>query len=183
MLLQYALRADLGNQQMSTRADAPEVVGSPISLASIIAAAKSAKELIVLAAFFGGGVVWIANYFATREQLEVLECVTKVNVRMLQASTTANEAEQGLRQTRTELREQSRFLTAARQKDSGYKEDVVRSTEARVEELTTLVAAFDQTAKSEKKASQRALTTLTQNQCLIKEQRARLVAQIGAGEL
>jgi hypothetical protein len=156
--------------------------GARPSLSGLLGVLRNAKEIVMVLAFFGAGLLWVVNYFATRDQLDTLECFTKVNVRMLQATTNVNQAEQSLRQTRTEIREQRRFVEKARAKDSGYSEDDVRTTESRLEELSNQVGTFDRAIDAERKAAHRSLTALTQNQCLVKEQRARIVSQIGAGD-
>ena len=64
---------------------------TPESAATVSALVKALtpwKELIAILIFFGTGVVWVTNYFATRKQLEALECFTKESVTLARAETS-----------------------------------------------------------------------------------------------
>ena len=46
---------------------------------------KEYKEFIVILVFFIGGFMWIYGYFATKEQVKVLQCLTNQNITLIES--------------------------------------------------------------------------------------------------
>lgn len=53
----------------------------------VVSRVKPWKELITILVFFGGGAVWVGGYFATRKQVDRLECFAKESVALARAET------------------------------------------------------------------------------------------------
>jgi len=69
--------------------DAPNP--APVNVSGVPALVKALtpwKELIAVLIFFGAGVVWVASYFATRKQLDALECFARESVTLARAETS-----------------------------------------------------------------------------------------------
>jgi uncharacterized protein YlxW (UPF0749 family) len=145
---------------------------------------KDFKELIVILGAVLVGVGWVVSYFATRDQLEKLECYTKINVRMLQATAGVNYANQQIRQGRVETREQSKILEDIRSNDKGKVDTnaMVKSAENRLDELAQTEKTLAANKDAEQKTSQRALAALTENACLDKARRKIIIDQLARGE-
>ena len=102
---------------------------------------KDIKEMLLIAAFFGGAIVWTIHYYATHEELETLECQTKLQVRMLQSTSNSNYTEQLAKQGRIELRDQEYVLRKAQ--NSIDKDDTeVKATQARIEDINLQQKSF-----------------------------------------
>jgi ABC-type Na+ efflux pump permease subunit len=145
---------------------------------------KNLRELIVIIGALLAGVAWIVSYFATRDQLEKLECYTKVNVRMLQATAGVNYANQQIKQAHVDTREQSRILESIRLNSKGKVETdaMVKSAENRLDELAQTEKTLATNKDAEQKTSQRALAALTENACLDLAKRNIILDQLARGE-
>jgi hypothetical protein len=178
------MKPNLGNQPEPNNNAAMLIVPNRLSFSSIVETLKNAKELLLLALFFGGSVVWVANYFATHEELDSLECFTKLNVRLLQAEANVNYTEQLAKDGRIEMRDQQHILDRiAKEHSEKVDEDELKATQLRLDNLNQQAKSFANTTENEKKATQKALTALTQNSCLIKDQRTRILGLLQSGEL
>jgi hypothetical protein len=197
MFLPDAQRSNYGYREMTTETtpesnlanalpaqnsgQVPE--GNKPGLAAVISTLKNFRELLVLAAFFGGGlgggVVWVLNYFATTEQHGQLECFTKLNVRMLQASANANYTGELIKQAKSELRDQQHILGTFKQ---AHADAEVGATQAKIDELAEQISAFKATKEVQAKAAEKALNTLTQNACLVRDQRKMILDELASGK-
>lgn len=151
-------------------------------LKNIVETLKNVKELLLIAAFFGAGLVWVVNYFATRSQLEEFECFTKINVRMLQATANVNYTEHVAKQGRIELRDHQRMLDKASKASNKASETDIKATQGRIDDLKLQTVTFEKTIETENKAAKRGFAALTQNLCLIKEQRTKILGQLASGD-
>jgi len=70
-----------GLPKAGTSSDATSLVEQAVSWL------KPWKELITILLFFGGGAVWVGGYFATKKQVERLECFAKESVTLARAET------------------------------------------------------------------------------------------------
>jgi hypothetical protein len=151
-------------------------------LSTIIAQLSAIKDTLLLIGFFGAGAIWVINYFATRDQLEQLECFTKLNVRMLQANANVEYTQQLSKDGRNELREQQRLLRQLPSVTAGGPEaDGPSVIQARIDELQAQSATFTVTIQSESNTSKKGLAALLANSCLLKEQRKRLLEELRTG--
>lgn len=66
------------------QAPAPE----PSAASRLLKVLEPWKELAAIAIFFGAGVVWIASYFATRKQLDAIECYARESVAVARSETS-----------------------------------------------------------------------------------------------
>lgn len=75
-------------QDQSTEISQPTAASpqKPLVVA-IVDALKPWKELIAILVFFGGGAAWIAGYFATKRQVDKLECFARESVTLARAET------------------------------------------------------------------------------------------------
>lgn len=171
------------SEASSTKADGVEMSAAkaPFSFNAILSRLKDARELVATITFFGviafGGV----SYFATRDELETLDCLTRVNVRLLQANSNVNFTEQLARQGRVDLREQQRLLEKERKNPSPSENDVA-AIQNRIDDLMAQQNSFGKTVEAEKKTGQKALDALTQNLCRIGQHRASLISKLASGE-
>jgi phosphomevalonate kinase len=159
-------------------------------LRSILDYLKNVKEALLIVGFFGGLSVWVINYFATQERLDQLACETKVNTRMLQAKEFVDSTEGHAIEVRSELRDQNRVLQRL-QSEAGAKENPSRleslqediaAVKARIDSLESQAKAFQTSEDQELRISRKGLDALTQNACLIKEQRELVVKQLASGD-
>jgi hypothetical protein len=72
---------------------------------------KDAKEVALIMVFFGSGIVWVVNYFATRHELEhtrheleQYKCVNNLSVQMLLSTQNASFLDYQIRVARRDLR-------------------------------------------------------------------------------
>lgn len=63
-----------GSKVINTSADEPPLI------ARIVKAIAPWKELAMIVVFFGGGALWIAGYFATKKQVDALECFAEESI-------------------------------------------------------------------------------------------------------
>jgi hypothetical protein len=73
-------------------------------LKAILERLKDFKELILIIVFFGSGVAWTINYFATREQLESYKCINDLTLSMLVNTKSAEFLTEVVRAARKDLR-------------------------------------------------------------------------------
>ena len=60
---------------------------SPRPVAALVELIKPWKELIAIIAFFGGGAIWVGGYFATKHQVDKLECFAIHSLTLARAET------------------------------------------------------------------------------------------------
>jgi hypothetical protein len=58
---------------------------SPSSFSVFVATLKEFKELIGIIIFFGAGLLWVGGYFATKAQLDELQCLTQAQIDLLRS--------------------------------------------------------------------------------------------------
>lgn len=66
------------------------------------------KELIAVIVFFIAGALWVFGYFATKDQLSTLHCITNANMEFLQGQMDSNNLSQMLMKN---MQEQHRIRT------------------------------------------------------------------------
>lgn len=59
-------------------------------LSKILGSIKEFKELIAVIVFFVSGILWVFGYFATKDQLKSLHCITNANMEFLQGQMDSN---------------------------------------------------------------------------------------------
>lgn len=153
--------------------------GVVLNLKRIVEMLKSVKELMLVAAFFGGAIVWTIHYYATHDELESLECQMKLNVLLLQATSDKNYNEQLAKQARSSIRAEERTLRSA---ETSSDDDDIRSSQTRLDDLKIQVAGFQHAIEEQQKTSKKALDALTQHACLVKEQRVKILEKLRLGE-
>ena len=153
---------------------------SNTKLKQLLGVLRDYKEVVAIVVVFGGGALAVVNYFATEEALERLECFTKINVRMLQASSNVASADQQLKQSRRDLRDETALLHEEQAKNELRE---AQETQARIEELAASIRTFETTVTDERKAASRALAALTNYSCSVREARPALLESVGAGPL
>ena len=158
--------------------DTPQTIGA---LKSALLWLNQVKEILAIIVFFAGGLIWVVNYFATRDALDQLDCFTRVNVRRLQATENVNYTQQQARTTRSDLRDQQRLLKAAQAQPNPASEDL-NAYQTQIDDLNAKIKSFADSEESENKASGRWLSVLTGNACYQKEQRKIVIDAIAHGE-
>jgi len=147
----------------------------------ILETLASVKNFATLIAFFGAAVIWTIHYYATHEELDTLECYTKLNVRMLQSKEDEYYDEQIKKEGHRELLDQQHFLKKI-ESDTHIDQDDVQSINMAIDRLKDQEASFLASINEAKRASQRALTLQTQNVCQIKEQRDKILDELKLGK-
>lgn len=59
-------------------------------LSKMLESIKEFKELIAVIVFFIAGALWVFGYFATKDQLKSLHCITNANMEFLQGQMDSN---------------------------------------------------------------------------------------------
>jgi hypothetical protein len=168
--------------------DEPDVFSSsaqkpPGVLKSLIGKANDLKELIAILVFFAGGLIWVVDYFATREELDSLDCFTRVNVRRLQADENVQYTQQQSKSARSDIRDQQRLIRSAKEQPKTPSSDTdIGVIQAQIDELTLSVQSFDKSTESQKQESTRMFQVLTGNVCYHKDQRKKILDAIESGE-
>ena len=73
---------------------------------SVLDSIKEFKELIAVIVFFIAGALWVFGYFATKDQLKTLHCITNANMEFLQGQMDSNTLSEMLMKN---MREQYRI--------------------------------------------------------------------------
>jgi hypothetical protein len=68
---------------------------------------KEYKELIAAIGFFAGGILWVFGYFATKEEVRILNCLLTQHVKLLEGRQDQQTASNELADVRIELYRQS----------------------------------------------------------------------------
>lgn len=133
-----------------------------------------AREVLWAIGILVTGAIWVVNYFATREQLERLDCDRKVNERMLTAHGNlyyARQLAEAERATLVNLQQELDNLRQTSPKDPGNAE-LQRTIQLHIQKSENAIRSYDENAATEARAEQSALNILvSQKGCDTKEHR------------
>jgi phosphomevalonate kinase len=109
---------------------------------------------------------------------------------MLQAKEYVDSTEGRAIEVRSEIKDQRRVLQRLKNESEAKMDasslerlqDDISAIDARIETAEGQVKAFQASEDKELRVSQKGLDALTQNACLIKEQRERILQQLASGE-
>ena len=156
-----------------------------LTSASILEHLKNVKEWIAVLMFFAAGGAYFIHYFATREQLDELECSSTFNVLLLRSSSNANFNQQILKESMSEKRNTKKILDAKKEskepRDSKA-QDEITYLELKLQDLDTQILAFQNAIEKSKKDSERAFDILNNNVCKIKDDRISVLQQLREGK-
>lgn len=159
--------------------NASEGGSTRLSLKSIFETLNSVKEWMLVAAFFGGAIVWTVHYYATHEELDILECQMKLNIRMLEATSDRQFNEQLAQKARGEIRDEERTIKKA---ETLQDDDGIRLSQARLDSLKAQLEGFEHAIEKQGETSKKAWGSLTQNSCFMKDVRNEILKEIRAGK-
>jgi hypothetical protein len=138
---------------------------------------KDTKEIIVVVAFFAGGVTWVVDHFATREALDQVECTTKLNIRLLEATENINYNEELEKQDAAALSEQQNLLKNLK---PGSDSSPVNK---RINEINAELAAYDKTVASEKESAKKREAEISASSCFDQKSRGSVIDRLKHGDL
>lgn len=154
-------------------------MGGVTNLVDWIEKIKNVKELMLLAAFFGGAIVWTVHYYATQDELDEVECQMKLYVRMLQATSDRQFTEQLVKSARGEIVDEKRTLKKA---ETTQDEARIKLSQTRIDDLRAQLDGFKNVIGEQSKSSKKALDALSHNACLIEDTRRELLKEIREGK-
>lgn len=70
----------MATDDASSSSTGPTPVSQHSPVSGLVKALAPWRELATIAVFFGGGALWIAGYFATKKQVEALECFAEESI-------------------------------------------------------------------------------------------------------
>lgn len=140
---------------------------------------KNVKELMAIAALLGGAVAWAIHYYATREELETLECHMILNMQMIQSTSDKQFNEQLAQKARAAIREEQRSIKKA---ESVNDEKSIRSSQDKIDEIETQLSGFSHAVDEQGKRSKKALNLLTNSSCRTANTRKNILEEIRSGK-
>src|SRR6185436_4829903 len=103
---------------------------------------KDFKELALIAVFFGSGILWVVNYFATRHELDAYKCVNNLTVAMLVSAQTSDFLDYQIRTARKDLRDTQELLERQAPYSETYK-NLARQLDEQKASLDKLKRGYD----------------------------------------